>query len=210
MTRKFLTSNSKTSSPLSRKSKLRRRPTVDPGQSPDLASEGRPSEGRQGREKVPASEVLTSLVDTALAEEAARKESYERRGLAVVTTSGTLVTVILAIAGLHHSAPTPLTVGLLAAALVSFVGAAAGGLLANLPQGYKQISTESIATLLDKTVFFGDVNRVSRKIVLARFGELTAARRANARKARALRWGLFSELLAVLLLSFASVAAALR
>lgn len=175
------------------------------GQSPDLASER-----RQGTDEVPASEVVTSLVDAVLSEEAARKESYERRGLAVVTTSGTLVTVILAIAGLHHSAPTPLTVGLLAAALVSFVGAAAGGLLANLPQGYKQISTESIATLLDKTVFFGDVNRVTRKIVLARLGELTAARRANARKARALRWGLFSELLAVLLLSFASVAAALR
>jgi hypothetical protein len=170
------------------------------------------SEAGQGgnSEEVAASGVITSLVEEALAEEAARKESLERRGLAVVTTSGTLVTVILTIGGLRHSAQTSLTLGLVAGALASFVGAATGGLLANLPQGYKRISRQSIAALIEKAVFFGNANRVSRKITLGRFAELSSARRANARKALALQWALFSEVLAVLLMSVATLVALQR
>src|SRR5262245_59701725 len=87
-----------------------------------------------------AGPVYTALVGARLAEEEGRGRSLQARGLAVVTTSGTLVTLIFAVAHFVPRATVAARIPgasrwLLAIAVVAFVGAAVAGLLANVPRG---------------------------------------------------------------------------
>src|ERR1700761_1725868 len=81
---------------------------------------------------------IKSLVDA----EIGRKTSLEQRGAGVVTTSGTLVTLLFALIGVitaakNFSLPTPAH-GYLGAAVILFAIAVGVGLTANLPFFYRQ------------------------------------------------------------------------
>ena len=97
-----------------------------------------------------AGQVYASLVATRLAEEEGRHRSLQARGLAVVTTSGTLVTLIFAIAQFvlrtRVIAKVPdASRWILTIAAVAFVGAAICGLLANIPRDLGRPVSSEIA-----------------------------------------------------------------
>src|SRR5262249_12281036 len=87
-----------------------------------------------------------------LDEERRRKTSLEQRGTAVITTSGTLVSLLFALAALittrkqFHIPPSAQLILLLAVAF--FVIAATGRLLANVPLRYANADHRDLARFL--------------------------------------------------------------
>jgi hypothetical protein len=84
-------------------------------------------------------QVYAALVTSRMVEEDKRGSSLQARGLAVVTTSGTLVTLIFAVAQFVPGGRVPARIPeasrwLLAIAVAAFVAAAVGGLVTNVPR----------------------------------------------------------------------------
>lgn len=86
-------------------------------------------------------ETYAAYIESLVASQDERKASLESRGMAVITTSGSLTTLLFGLVALLTKADTfhlpkaahgPLTV-----ALIAFVIAAVGGLATNLPLFYK-------------------------------------------------------------------------
>lgn len=84
-----------------------------------------------------------------LAAQDQRKASFEQRGLAVITTSGALVTLLFALAALSTKESQTFVLpdrarGWLEAALVSFFFAAVAALITNVPLGYEAVEADEI------------------------------------------------------------------
>src|SRR4051812_21208072 len=101
-----------------------------------------------GNDENAQSEALGILIAEQLAEERARKSSIEARGILVVTTSATLVTALLAIAGLvgrrddfvlsnHAAALATTATGLLLVAAIAAV-------ITNVPRGYGEVGDDEL------------------------------------------------------------------
>lgn len=89
------------------------------------------------------------FVKDELAVQDARKASFEQRGLAVITTSGVLVTVLFALAALSTKRAQTLTLPgsartWLAAALVLFFLSALAALVTNAPLIYQAVKAEDV------------------------------------------------------------------
>ena len=100
----------------------------------------------------PGAKVIMSLLETELKGEDARKTSIEGRAAGVITTSGTLVTLLFGLVAIitkltNYQAPTSSVFAILAA-LVLFVAAAVVALLATDVKTYQRVDLEK----LDKTV----------------------------------------------------------
>ena len=100
-------------------------------------------------------EVYADFIEQVLAAQEARKASIEQRGVAVITTSGALVTLLFAVIGLAtkrsqtYSLPDE-TQAWLVAAVVLLVLAAACGLAANAPLNYKNVRAANLRMVVDK------------------------------------------------------------
>lgn len=140
-----------------------------------------------------------------LADERAKKNSLEQRGIAVISTSGTLVTITLGFVALATSAQTHVldttVVVLLVVALGGLVLAAAAGLIVNLPVRLPVVDAGELATANgDDDV---ETNRAEYEI-LARL--LTDLRRVNRRRAKILFAALLVEVTALAVMAVAVVA----
>ncbi|OEU98216.1 hypothetical protein AN217_10695 [Streptomyces qinglanensis] len=150
----------------------------------------------------------SSFLTEQLVEERARKTSFETRGMAVISASGTLVgitTGAVALAASGRSVTFPESARLLlVAAMVMLVLAAVLGLLINVPVRLPQADTGDLTQLLEPTARFGpdDWNRVKRDTIVA-------LRRVNRRRARSLLAALLLVVVALVLM-MASAAFALR
>ncbi|MFG1911508.1 hypothetical protein [Kribbella sp. NPDC048928] len=94
-----------------------------------------------------ATEVL-KLIQDQLAEERSTKTSLEGRAVAVITTSGTLTTLLFALSALvtkgsDYSLPWPARV-LLILAVAAFLAAAVIAILAARPQAYREVTVDSL------------------------------------------------------------------
>ena len=149
-------------------------------------------------------EYFTSLVKS----QDERKASIEQRGLAVVTTSGTLVTLLFGIASLltrgddfvlPARAHLPLDI-----ALVLFVVAAIGGLMTNAPLWgkYQTPDPDGFDRIFDE-YWDKPLRKTQIRVSAARGMTYRAAERANEWKGRILLGALGCEVLAVLSLSVA-------
>lgn len=142
------------------------------------------------------------LLRDELAAEDTRKASLEQRGLAVITTSGALVTLLFGLAvlstsGKHPVHLSPVANGALGLALGFFVLAALAALFTNQPMDYKQASPKDIADLVNAGVM-ASPNEARKDVAGARIDELSAARAKNGMKATVLAWALRFETIAVL------------
>lgn len=129
-----------------------------------------------------------------------RKASFEQRGLAVITTSGTLVTVLFALAALStKSAATftlPHTASVwLSVALVLFFLSALAGLLTNAPLVYQATPVENIRKRLREEP--RSAAAAAKDIAFTRLDALEAAKKLNGIKGWSLAAGLSFEALAV-------------
>lgn len=104
-------------------------------------------------EATDAGAAYSQLISDQLAEERTRKSSLEARGVTVITTSGTLATLLFALtAGLTSVASFKLPGGAklpLLLALVAFIVAAVCGLTTNMPLKYREATPQGLARLVD-------------------------------------------------------------
>lgn len=136
-----------------------------------------------------------------LAAQDVRKSSFEQRAVWVVTTSGTLVTLVLALAGLSpRHGPTfslPQTGRTwLIVALICFFISTLGAFVANLPLRYEVVTAEAIEARLAKDPPWSE-NRAVKDIALTRVKALKSAKARNSIKGWALAAAIGFESLAV-------------
>jgi hypothetical protein len=145
--------------------------------------------------------VYAEFVQGELAAQDKRKESFEQRGLAVVTTSGGLVTLLFALGALSTkkqatfelTGDAPL---FLAIALVLFFVAAFAALLTNMPIRYAVPEADSIRTMLEKAEGRSK-DHALKAITRVRLDSLADAKSKNGRKARLLFMAICFEVAAI-------------
>ncbi len=149
----------------------------------DPAPDPLPAEGDTGAAVY--SDYIKSLED----DETARKSSLESRGVNIITTSGTLVTLLFGLVAVltgskNFSLPAPAHTYLIVA-VVLFVVATGLGVIINLPIFYRAAAL----TIRDlQTVWPWSASDAEAKVAVTRLEIITSARKGNAIKA----WLLFA------------------
>ena len=151
--------------------------------------------------------VYARLIADQLTEERSRKSSLEARGVTVITTSGTLATLLFALtAGLTAASsfklPTDAKLPLLLA-IIAFVVAAMCGLGTNVPLIYREPSPQGLAKLVNARYWTAPAPIGQLRVAAAQVTALNAARVANKLKVRLLLSAAGAELLAVAFLAWA-------
>jgi hypothetical protein len=159
-------------------------------------------------------DAFAALLDDKVNSERSKKASLEARGLAIITASGTLVTLLLGLAAVltkaQGFAPSTTARFLLTGAIAAFLVAATLGIYCNIPLRYQEIAPESLKGLTAQEVWAADGRWAQREIAAARLGELMAACDANERKAKVLLLGAGVQVLAIVLTGAAAAVILLR
>ena len=136
----------------------------------------------------------------------ARKSSIEQRGLAVITTSGTLATLLFGLTALISSAKSfelPVQAhGPLGVALVAFVVAALAALLTNLPLFYLDLRIGDTASELRK-LWAKTHSEALILLTATRAKVLRRAQRVNSVKAWVLVTAMLAEVVGIIAVSLA-------
>lgn len=150
--------------------------------------------------------VYGALLSAELRAQDARKASFEQRGVAVVTTSGALVTLLLGLEGFaSKSAGFVLPAashGWLIAGLVGFVLAAIAALLVNMPLSYKAVTADDIESRLKEDPI-RTARRAERDVALTQVKALRDAKTKNGCKGRLLFVAVTLQVISVALLGVA-------
>jgi hypothetical protein len=149
---------------------------------------------------------VTALVRLELAAENARKASLEQRGLAVITSSGTLLTLIFAIGAAGGGTPLRVVGEVervpLAIALFAFVAAAVLGIFINwtwYTRAFPVTGHWGLRTLVGPNLFDESSSlQLDRRLAEAHVEQLQTLRQSNNRKALFLQVALSLEVLAIL------------
>ncbi len=115
-----------------------------------------------------------------------RKASFEQRGLAVITTSGTLVTLLFALAALSTKENDTFVLPAnartwLSAGLTLFVLAAILAVLTNVPLRYQAVTADGVKKRLNESPV-RDATEAAKDIALTRVKVLRDAKRKNGLK----------------------------
>jgi hypothetical protein len=140
------------------------------------------------------------LVRDLLAREDARKESIEKRGLSVITTSGALATLLLGLATFVTHNPDftlpPAANTALKRALAAFAVASVLAVLTNLPLFYGEVDPKKLKR--DLKPHWSDSQREAENQVAKTLLKITiSARKVNGAKAWCLLLGILAEVVAV-------------
>lgn len=140
-----------------------------------------------------------------LADERARKGSLEQRGIAIITSSGTLVTIVLGFVALATRNPSytlpPGAVRLLVIALVALVAAAAAGLLINVPARVPIVDAEQLAATAEQADWDHADSDSLRAEYRIQGDLLIELRKLNRRRAHVLLASLLLEVLALAMMA---------
>lgn len=155
---------------------------------------------------VNAGVVFADFVEKELKAERERRVSLEARGLGVLTTSGTLVTLIFAlgalVTGVDKFELDTASLWPLAGALLAFVVAAFLGLLANRLRRYEVTQPAQLHEWRDRDGAWNDTADKARRVVTrANILTLASLRQGNNAKADLVDAALWAQLTAVLLLA---------
>ena len=160
-----------------------------------------------------AGQAYNDLIVAQLAEERAAKASIEQRASGVIGSSGTLVTLLLALAALVTSSKTfelsVLTRVLLGVAVVLFVVAAAVAIYINWPRKtYEEANLANIKKLVDDPdAWSEDFASGLNNTADASLSILKSARTVNTQKAGWLRWAMRAEIAAIGTLAITAISA---
>ena len=150
-----------------------------------------------------AGTAVKEFIEQELESERTKKSSLEARGLAVITTSGALVTLLFAVAAVviksPHFALPSLARWFLVASSACFVLAASLGIFCNVPNRYLQVDPKSLTVLLTEDIWNEPGVDAQRELTAARLAELSAAQAQNQIKAVAVVFGMGLQVVAVLL-----------
>jgi membrane protein implicated in regulation of membrane protease activity len=155
-----------------------------------------------------AGPVFADFIEKELRAERERRVVLDARGVGVLTTSGTLVTIIFGlgalVTGLDAFEPNALAVWLLGLALIAFVFAALLGLLANRLVVYQLVDPEQLRAWREHDKKWNDDADKARRVVAgANIITIETLRNGNGRKAKLLERALWAQLCAIGLLAAA-------
>jgi hypothetical protein len=138
-----------------------------------------------------------------------RKDSLEKRGLAVITTSGALVTLLFGLTALSvkraatFDLPNTSAV-FLVVALGFFVAAALCALVTNLPRSYEAVTVDALRSAVSNR-WEDSETTASKMIAQTRLTMLASAKEVNGQKGIALTASVVLEIIAVALVGVAMV-----
>lgn len=160
------------------------------------------------RESAKAGPVFFEFIEKQLLAEMERRKSLEARGISVLTTSGTLVTIIFALGALVTNVsdyrPSAVSVWALAAALLAFVIAAMLGLLANRLRWYDVVEAAQMHVWRQSEMRWNDAaSKAQRLLAKANIETLRTLRDGNDDKASLIEAALWAQLAAIIALSVA-------
>jgi hypothetical protein len=143
-----------------------------------------------------ASAVYGDLLKELLADEQAAKASLEQRGLAVVSSAGALVTLLLGIVGLAYNVnrvSTPVVARwLLLLSVFAFVVAGILGILTNKPMGYEVFGQDALSKMVEKRYWNGPKEVGAWRVARLQVRLVGNARAQNAKKAHRLRQAIWA------------------
>lgn len=141
------------------------------------------------------------LIKEQLDEERSRKASLEQRAVFVITSSGTLATLLFGLAtvvtgttGLSLSGTAKF---FLVCAVPLFLASAVLGILVNAPRDYDELGTDELARIVEPDYWQAAGSIGARRSAEARITVLRTARSLNLKKAKQLFWALIVEVIAV-------------
>ncbi len=149
-------------------------------------------------------DVYLDYMKSLLATEEARKTSFESRGVTVITTSGTLATLLFGLVAVVTGASTfvlpPRSHGYLVAAVIAFAVAVLLGIITNMPILYPEVNIDpqDITNMVTDGPITADV-MVARSVRSI----LNGTRRANNIKSYFLLAATSAELTALVILTIA-------
>jgi hypothetical protein len=153
-----------------------------------------------------AGSVFAEFVASEVERERARRATLDQRGITIVTSSGTLVTLLSALAafaalGEGNPTPGPVTLCFFALALASFVIAAIFGLATNRSQGQVVLTTSSMEKWRSDIAWSQPADDARRLIFHFQVETLQSLRVGNEYKSRLVNRGLLFQLVALFFLS---------
>jgi len=156
-----------------------------------------------------AGSIYGKVLDDEVSRETARQQGIEQKGLAVITTSGVLVTLMFGLGALATNAnqfvlPTVATPWLVTSVLL-FLVAAVMAILTNWPGGYQALDQRSLLRMTGLVSWSGAADDASRRVAQAHVQIVLAARITNTRKALLLSTSIAAEVIAVIALAIAIV-----
>ena len=153
-----------------------------------------------------AAAVYAPYIAAQVASQEERKNSFEQRGLAVITTSGVLVSLLFGLTAVLTSAanyhlPDAARVPIFAA-LFCFVVAAIAAIATNLPQRYRGVTTDALKKQIEQ--HWEDTGTDARRAVaITELDVLERAKQHNHKKGDALAIAIRAEIAAVCFLAVA-------
>jgi hypothetical protein len=153
-----------------------------------------------------AGQIYARLISQQLKDEQDRKTSLEQRGLAVISTSGILVSLLFGLGAVTTTRPAALGLPTLArflliAAVVAFVVGASFGLATNAPRTYAAIAMKDLKRMVTEDLWNKAEDPASRRVAENRVELVDVSRSLNAKKASLLEWALRFELAGVFLVA---------
>jgi hypothetical protein len=154
-----------------------------------------------------AAAATMKLIQDQLAEERATKSSLESRANTVITSAGTLTTLLFALGALvtkstNYEVPG-LTRVLLVLAVACFLVAIVFALNAAAPASYAEVELESLEAIATEQAFSAPATEAEPKIAKALVRVISRAREGNATKALNLKRAVKAELAAAVVLACA-------
>jgi hypothetical protein len=130
-----------------------------------------------------AGSAYTKLIDEQLEIEQNRRASIEQRGLSVLTTSGTLVTLLFAFSALVTQSKTfrlgtPARV-MIVGSLLFFLLAGVSGIATNWPLPWEPIDQRDLSRLLQPNLWTASLSPAARRVAEAKIDVLGDVRQAN-------------------------------
>lgn len=154
-----------------------------------------PSAGADGEQAGP---LIADLITKELDTEQAATDALQSRGLAVISTAGTLVTLLFGLSAVattaqHFKLPAAAKPPLYAAAVL-LVAAAIAGIATNAPRGSKLTALQRLRPLLESPYWEYPAGPARREVARTQLTVAEAARAGNRIRSRFLLAGIILEI----------------
>jgi hypothetical protein len=145
-----------------------------------------------------AGPLIADLISKELDTEQAVTGSLQSRGLAVISSAGTLVTLLFGLSAVattaqHFKLPAAAKPPLYAAAVL-LVAAAVAGIVTNAPRGSKVTSLQRLRPLVESPYWEYPVGPAQQEVARTQLAAAEAARAGNQTRARYLLIGIILEI----------------
>lgn len=150
--------------------------------------------------------IYATYIKDQLSDQNSRKDSIEKRGIAVITTSGTLASLLFGLAavltGVQHYHLPAAAESWLFAAMIAFVVGAIGGIATNLPLFYIGVRPSELQGAV-KNRWRDSVEDAEQRVAATQVKVLGRAKMLNTIKGFVLLGAISAEVAAVIFLSVA-------